>query len=228
MGSAGEMEEFELLVDVILEATDELPQSQETISQLIQGLKTTDPVLRLKIAQIFRRGGSAALPPLIEALQSEDVELRRAAAATLGSIGPAARVAVPALKAALRDQTAAPEATEALKKITATSLTRQLDLFLAPVMPVVLVVAVILVQVGLTYYILREAPPVVINLALAFCLIGSSLGAILGGTRWGRLGAVVSAIVLGLGGATMGAGIGYVAGLLLDPIVQSLRPQKTN
>jgi hypothetical protein len=228
MGSAGEMEEFKLLVDVILEAADKFPQSPDTVTDLIQGLKTSDPVLRLKIVQIFRRGGTAALPPLIEALRSEDVELRRAAAATLGSIGPAARAAVPALKAALQDETVAPEAAEALKKITATLLTRQIDQFVAQGMPVFLVIAVMLVLVGLIYYVLRGAAPVVINMAVGFCLIGSSLGAILGGSRWGRSGAVVSALVLGLGGATMGAGIGYVAGFLLHPIVQSLHPQKTN
>jgi HEAT repeat protein len=48
--------------------------------------------------------GPAALPTLIELLEAEKPEIRCQAAAILGNMGPAARVAVPALRKALQDQ----------------------------------------------------------------------------------------------------------------------------
>ncbi|HEV3259903.1 MAG TPA: HEAT repeat domain-containing protein, partial [Gemmataceae bacterium] len=48
--------------------------------------------------------GPAAVPTLIELLGAEKPEIRSQAATILGDMGPAARVAVPALKEALQDQ----------------------------------------------------------------------------------------------------------------------------
>jgi len=73
----------------------------------------------------------------LKALQSEDVELRRAVVTALGAIGPAAQEAIPALKHALQDEAVAPEAAEAIQKITRPiSLIRQVDQFLGGVMPI--------------------------------------------------------------------------------------------
>jgi hypothetical protein len=227
MDSTPDLEELKLLVDAILEGNAPFPPSHERITELIEGLKTSDPVLRLRIAYVFRKGGPAALPLLIEALQNEDVDLRRAVATTLGSIGPSAFAAVPDLQKALVDEAIAPEAAEALMKISPpTSWVSQLDQFLGQIMPIVSVLAIVLVLMGLIYYVFRESGQMVIDMSVGFCLIGGTFGAILGGSRWGRKGAVLNAFVLGLGAALVGAAIGYVAGSIFGPVIQTLQPKK--
>jgi hypothetical protein len=199
----------------------ELPQiSSEILAQLVELLKDPDPVLRLEAALVFRRDISAAIPLLVEALTGEDVELRRAAAATLGTIGPKAKAAVPTLRKALQDEAISPEAADALNKIAPqTSLARQIDQILGPAMPIVLVLAIVLFMVGIIFYVFRDAGQAVIDSAVGFCLIGGSFGGIVGGSRWGRRGAMLSALILGLGGALVGAGIGYVAGSIFGPLI---------
>ncbi len=227
MDSPQEIQEFHQRLDLILEGIAPFPQSSESISELIQGLKSVDPVLRLKIVQVFRQGGLLALPPLVEALQSEDVELRRAVVTALGALGPAAQEAIPALKHALQDEAVAPEAAEAIQKITRPiSLIRQVDQYLGGVVPIFLVLGIVLTLVSLLYFLFREAGQIVVDMAVSFCVIGGSLGGILGGSRWGRRGAVLSALVLALGGALVGVGIGYVAGSILGPVIQSLELKK--
>jgi len=199
----------------------------EILVELVGVLQDLDPVVRLEAALIFRQASADAIPVLLEALESEDIERRRAAATTLGSLGPIAKSAVPALQKALNDHEIAVEAAEALNRISPRlTLVSQLDQFLSLVMPVVLVLAVLLVLVGLIYYVLNEAGQTVIDMAVGFCLIGGSFGAIMGGSRWGQKGALISAFVLGLGGAMVGAGIGYVAGSIFGPVVQSLQLKK--
>jgi len=229
MDSPHDLDQLRFLVDAILEGTAPFPQSPETIAELIQGLMTSDPVLRLKIARVFRQGGPSALPCLIEALQSEDLELRRAVATTLGTIGPGVEASIPALRMALQDEAIAPEAAEALKKIIPpTSWVSRLDQFLDQMMPIVSVLAIVLLLVGLIYYVFRGAGQMVIDMSVGFCLIGGSLGGILGGSRWGRRGALLSAFVLGFGAALVGAGIGYLAGSIFGPVIQSLQPKKNS
>jgi hypothetical protein len=229
MGSPQDSEDFKLLVDSILDGTAPFPHTPETVSQLVQGLKTSDPVLRLKIAHVFRQGGTSALPPLAEALQSDDLEVRRAVATTLGTIGPGAEAAIPALRKALEDETIAPEAAEALNKILPpTSWVSQLDQFLGQIMPIVSVFAIVLFLVGLIYYVFREAGQTVIDMSVGFCLIGGGLGGILGGSRWGRKGAVLSAFLFAFAAALVGAAIGYVAGSIFGPVIQSLQLKKNN
>jgi HEAT repeat protein len=52
----------------------------------------------------LRKSGPAAVPALIEALESDDAVAREKAARTLGSLGEAAAEAVPALTEALEDK----------------------------------------------------------------------------------------------------------------------------
>jgi hypothetical protein len=135
-------------------------------------------------------------------------------------MGPDARAAVPALKRARRDEAIGPEATEALRKIKYyTSWVREVEKSFEQAMPAVLLIVVTLVLGLLMYQLFRQAKPAVYNLALSFWVIGGVLGYILGGSRWGRWGAVLSAFVLGLGGAMMGAAIGYIAGIFFDPLI---------
>ncbi len=199
----------------------------EVLTELLKVLRDPDPVVRLEAVLVFRQAGSDAIPVLVGALGSEEKELRRAAATTLGALGPVSEAAIPALQKALEDESIAIEASEALNKISPPrSWVRQLDQFFSLIMPVVLVLAIFLALVGLIYYVFNRAGPVVIDMAVGFCLIGGGFGAIMGGSRWGRRGAVLGALVLGFGGALIGAGIGYVAGSILGPVIQSLQIKK--
>jgi hypothetical protein len=211
-----------------LQQLPELSQfSPEHLDAIISCLKDQDPVVRLEAELVFRRIGSAAIPYLLEALEQENVELRRAAISALGSIGPAAHPAVPALRIALDDEAIAPDAAEALNKITPPiTIISQLDHYLGRVMPLVLVLGIMLLISGLIYSVFRQAGRIVMDMAVGFCLIGGSFGGILRGSRWGRRGAVVCAFLLAFGGALVGAGIGYVAGSILGPVIQSLQLQK--
>src|SRR5260370_14466871 len=176
MDSPQEIQEFHQRLDLILEGIAPFPQSSESISELIQGLKSADPVLRLKIVQVCRQGGLLALPPLVEALQSEDVELRRAVVTALGALGPAAQEAIPALKHALQDEAVAPEAAEAIQKITRPiSLIRQVDRFLGGVMLIFLVLGILLTLVSLIYFLFREARQIVDIVAVGLYEIGVNL-----------------------------------------------------
>jgi len=203
----------------------ELPQiPAEILGELVEVLKDDDPVVRLEAALVFRRVGADAIPVLIQALGSEELELRRGAASTLGYVGPSAQAAIPALQKAIQDEAIAFDAAEALRKISPQQTWISLvDHFLSQVMPIVLVLAIMLVFVGIIYYVFRGAGQIVIDMAVGFCLIGGSFGGILGGSRWGRRGAVFSAFVFALGAGLVGAGIGYVAGSIFGPVIQSLQ-----
>jgi HEAT repeat protein len=70
----------------------------------------------------FDQETKAAVEQLIKGLQSGDVELRKASAVTLGKLGPAARGAVPALAASLKDGEVRDKAEEALVQIGAAAV----------------------------------------------------------------------------------------------------------
>jgi hypothetical protein len=74
-----------------------------------RGLINSDPAVQNQTLQSLEKGGSEAVPVLIEMLQTGDKgdweaeEVRRTAAELLGRVGPEARAAVPALIATLAD-----------------------------------------------------------------------------------------------------------------------------
>jgi HEAT repeat protein len=156
-------------VEVLRQLQELNPVPQEVMSELIRVLKDQDPVVRLEAAMFFEDVGPSAVPMLVEALQGGEVELRRAAAATLGIVGPDAQAAVPALKRARRDEAIGPEATEALRKIKYyTSWVREVEKSFEQAMPAVLLIVVTLVLGLLMYQLFGQAKPVVYNLALSF------------------------------------------------------------
>jgi HEAT repeat protein len=77
---------------------------KECLAVLLELVKRRDPAIRLGAANLLCRYGSAAkeaVPALIEVVRHEaDSNARHAAIFALGAIGPEARAAVPALKAA--------------------------------------------------------------------------------------------------------------------------------
>jgi hypothetical protein len=92
------------------------------LSSVVQSLKDPDPWVRAQAARrlaMVRPAPVETIPTLISMLDAKDVESRLAAAAALGSFGPLARDAVPALKKSLNDpdNSVSQIAGEALKQI---------------------------------------------------------------------------------------------------------------
>lgn len=82
------------------------PQAEAAVGRLVQvTLHDPDPGVRIEAAMaLFRIGGQAekVVPLLVDALQDPSEVRRWIAADCLGAIGPAAELALPALRAALR------------------------------------------------------------------------------------------------------------------------------
>lgn len=80
---------------------------KESTDQLLENLKAPDSLTRLKAVRTLpERKGDAArvVPALIEALKDEDEEVRCGAALGLGTFGPEAKSALPALQAVQHDK----------------------------------------------------------------------------------------------------------------------------
>ncbi len=75
------------------------------IPKLIEAFKdeSEDGMVQARAMYALVEIGTPAVPPLIEALESDDVNVRLMALNTLGLIGPDATDAVPAIKKALED-----------------------------------------------------------------------------------------------------------------------------
>jgi HEAT repeat protein len=70
------------------------------VPPLIVALRSEDPTVRLRAAEVLGRMGpeaADAVEELVRLLNDPDVRVRKAAIRTLGQIGPAAKDAVPAL-----------------------------------------------------------------------------------------------------------------------------------
>lgn len=82
-------------------ATDALGRiGPPAIPALIQALRSQDPLVRRKSAEVLARMGSDAkdaVPDLIRLLDDPDPLIRKTAARTLGRIGPDSAPAIPAL-----------------------------------------------------------------------------------------------------------------------------------
>jgi HEAT repeat protein len=80
---------------------------QQAVDELIRAVRSSDPFERSVAARQLGMAGAnaaAAVDVLAEALGGEDLNVARAAAASIGEIGPAAQRAVPDLIAAVRTQ----------------------------------------------------------------------------------------------------------------------------
>lgn len=81
------------------------------VPALVRSLKSTDPDVRLRAAEILGRMGPEAkesVPDLIERLGDDDPRVRKMAIRALGQIGPAAAAAVPALIRVLHEEPHSP------------------------------------------------------------------------------------------------------------------------
>ena len=74
-----------------------------TVPQLLAAVTSNDPEVRRLAVTSLRGLGANAIRPFVQALQDGDAGVRRAAAVTLGQIGPGSIDAVPQLTVALAD-----------------------------------------------------------------------------------------------------------------------------
>jgi len=83
--------------------------------------KSNNGLVQARAMNALVKIGAPAIPPLIAALESDDVNVRLMALNTLNLIGPEAKSAIPAIKKALQDKDAAVQkrAKDVLAKITA-------------------------------------------------------------------------------------------------------------
>jgi HEAT repeat protein len=79
------------------------PKAKPAAPKLIEALASQDAQVRVLAANALRQIGTEAVPSLEKALSRPDSRLRQTAAAVLSEIGPAAENAIPALTRALRD-----------------------------------------------------------------------------------------------------------------------------
>jgi HEAT repeat protein len=94
------------------------PAVPALVKNLGSGHSSTRYVLNINSTNaLLRIGPRAALPALIEALKSDDLEIVNGAAITIGGFGRAARPAVPALLKTLQDQQTRESAKAALEMI---------------------------------------------------------------------------------------------------------------
>jgi hypothetical protein len=94
------------LTFILCSCTSKLPYEGKSLDQLQAMLKEDDPKVQAQGAyglSLDRDKAQAAVPALIEAMQSKHVIVREKAARALGSAGPEAAGAVPVLIQALED-----------------------------------------------------------------------------------------------------------------------------
>ncbi len=78
-------------------------RTDQSLACLVDALNDTDESVRLQAVDSLVAVGKPALPVLIKALESSDVETRRHATLAIGKLGLLAASAIPALKARLDD-----------------------------------------------------------------------------------------------------------------------------
>jgi HEAT repeat protein len=76
----------------------------KAIPMLLEALADADPQARYAAAEVLGAIGPDAVPPLTEALKTSNPLVRIGAARALGRIGPEAQAAIPALGAATEDE----------------------------------------------------------------------------------------------------------------------------
>lgn len=200
----------------------------DAIPDLIAALRDADLAIRTGAADALVKMGTAAVAPLVEALLDEDADFRRAVILTLGQIGPEAAAAIPVLTAARTDAQLAAAAAEALARIgepppteVGSHLARTLPLALLITASVGLLAGAVIALIWITGA-LQPDNPLALTLGGVGGVLGGVLGVVIGGSWWGRAGALVGLVVVGMAGYVLGSFLGCLAALLLEPLVRAL------
>lgn len=193
---------------------------------LIQALPDRNPLVRLSVSNALGQIGLPAVPFLIEALNTEESELRRLVVVTLGRFGPLARVAVPFLVDLEGNEEIASEVADALARIQ-----RGRRAFLDRLGQTGLSWGFYVLVAGLAafcaWFWLRDHLPqpersVGAATAFAWAAIGASVGVIIGLGKQGRWGALAGATLFGCGGAVTGLLVGTLFGNIFQTVAAVL------
>jgi hypothetical protein len=191
------------------------PQVEDVVPTLVNCLRDIDVTVRLDAAAALVRAGKPAVPYLISGLRDEDPSFRKACCITLGGIGRAAKPALAALTEALANGRLGHEANDAIRAIQGNLLavivrfTRDALIKSHLTIVILLLFGVLLITVVWLADKVLDVSMAVVAVTLSWGVIGTCFGAALGySTRWRRLGAVLGAVVLGLGSAVSGALVG--------------------
>jgi HEAT repeat protein len=205
------------------------PAAEDAIPLLVAALRDADVIVRAAAAHGLSHIGRPAVAPLLAELAYEDVYFRRAVIVTLGQVGRSAAAAIPALTAALEDETLADAAAQALRNIRRSRLAilrawfgPSLQWALGSLALLAAVTVALWSLAWLSQDLIGEANGPALSAAVGIGLLGSALGALIGGSRRASPGAVGGALVLGFGGACAGLLLGGVLGTMLEPIVRVL------
>jgi hypothetical protein len=206
------------------------PAAATAVPVLVAALRDRDVIVRAAAAHGLAHIGKPAVAALLAELGHEDTDFRRAVVVTLGQIGRPAAAAVSALTTALEDEALADAAAQALRNIRRSRLAK-LRAWFGPSLPWALGSIAVLALATLVLLLLSwasqeffaEVSEPSFAAALGVGFLGATMGALIGGSRWGSPGAIGGALVLGLGGGFTGLLLGGVLATLVEPVVRALR-----
>src|SRR5438105_5051063 len=92
-------------------------RAEPAIPALVELLRDRDLSLREHAAEVLARIGRPSVRPLVEALATDDPDVRKAVLVVLGWLGPEAAEAVAAVEGLLEDAWLGPSAAETLLRI---------------------------------------------------------------------------------------------------------------
>ncbi len=204
-------------------------KTDKLLETLTNCLRDVDTTVRMDAANALVKAGKPAVPHLIEGLKDEDPGFRKACCVTLGAMGTTAKPALAAIVQAVQDGRLGPEAGDTIQAIHGNFLAvlvRFLQVTLIrshiTIVAILLFAALVISLAWLATKVLNVTLAVV-AVVLSWGVIGMCLGAALGyWTRWKRIGAIVGAVVMGLGGATSGAMVGETFVRISEGVVRGL------
>jgi len=204
------------------------PEAALAVPDLIAALRDADLGFRTHTVLALVAIGADAVAPLLDALATDDEDLRKAIVVTLGRIGPPALPAVPTLTVLLEDVGMSTVARQALGRIQRGTTAELVPHFRRTFLLALMSSASLALLVGCVVLLSRSGEalqaggPMAAAVALALGVFCGGMGAVLGGHSWGRGGAVGGLICCGLAGYVLGRFMGGFAEVLLAPLLRVL------
>jgi HEAT repeat protein len=200
-------------------------QAAPAAADLVQLLGSSKVSLREEAARALTRIGRPAVAALVEALHTEDPDLRKAIVVTLAALGPEAGDAEPVLRELREDPWVGPWAAEALAQIHGqreTTRGSEQAARLGVLIAVLLVVAVGLLCLAAQALSMVGLPRAAFVAGLALAVLGAGMGPVLGYQSWSGRKTVGMTIVFGVGGGVAGLVLGSILGGMVEPLARVL------
>ncbi len=205
------------------------PNIDDVLPTLTRCLGDIDTTVRMDASNALVKAGKLAVPHLTEGLKDEDPGFRKACCVTLGRIGPAAKPALNAIVQGIQDGKLGAEAGEAIQAIQGNFLAVLVRFARNALIRAHLTIVVLLLFAALIIAFLWIADRVlnvslaVVAVVLSWGVIGTLVGAAIGyHTRWRRMGAIVGAVVMGLGSVVSGAMVGETFIRISERVIRGL------